>query len=61
MVRKKNAVGGSVEQLPNTCQVENKTIGDLALVVSIMITVMHGPRVNLLKFKGFKENVSIAT
>ncbi len=34
----KNIVGGSVEQLPNTCQVENKTIGDLAVVITIMIT-----------------------
>lgn len=41
--RKKDAVGGSVEQLPNTCQVENKTIGDLAAVITIMITMMHSP------------------
>lgn len=32
---KKNIVGGSVEQLPNTCQLENKTIGDLAGVYYI--------------------------
>lgn len=31
-VVKKNTVGGSVAKLPNTCQVENKTIGDLVLV-----------------------------
>lgn len=37
---KKHTVGGSVEQLPNTCQVGNKTIGDLALVITVMITLI---------------------
>lgn len=54
--RKKNIVGGSVEQLPNTCQVENKTIGDLAVVITITITMMHSPRVNLLRFKRLEVN-----
>lgn len=36
----KNIVGGSVEQLPNTCQLENKTIGDLAIVRTVMIAVI---------------------
>lgn len=31
-VVEKNIVGGSVVQLPNICQVENKTTGDLAEV-----------------------------
>lgn len=40
----KNIVGGSVERLPNTCQLENKTIGDLAVVITVMIAAMKSPR-----------------
>lgn len=36
---KTNIVGGSVEQLPNTCKVENNTIDDLAVVRTIMTMV----------------------
>lgn len=31
----KNIVGGSVVQLPNTCQVENKTTGGLAEAITV--------------------------
>ncbi len=40
----KNIVGGFVEQLFNTCQLENNTIGNLATVVTIMITAMQSLR-----------------
>lgn len=52
--KKKPIVGGSVEQLPNTCQLENKSIGDLAVVITIMITMMQSSRVNWRRFT-FKE------
>ena len=50
----KNIVGGSTEQLPNTCQVENKSIGDLAVVMTVMITMIHSPGANWLRLE---ENV----
>lgn len=57
VVEKKNIVGGSVEQLPNTCRLENKSIGDLAVVITIMITMMQSSRVNWRRFtfKGLEK------
>ena len=50
-------MGGSVEQLPNTCQLENKSIGELAVVITIMITMMQSSRVNWRRFtfKGLEK------
>lgn len=54
---KKHIVGGSVEQLPNTCQVENKPIDDLAAVITVMIILISSPRVNcqMFTFKGLEK------
>lgn len=52
MVKKKHTVGGSVEQLPNTCQVGSTTIDDLAVVRTIMKTIVQSPNVSWLKVGG---------
>lgn len=43
-----NIVGGSVELLPNTCQVENKTVGNLARYISVQM--MQGKKAARLLF-----------
>lgn len=37
-------MGGSVQQLPNTCEPEKKNTGYLTVEISIMITKMQSPR-----------------
>lgn len=41
-------MGGSVELLPNTCQVENKTVGNLARYISV--EMMQGIKAARLLF-----------